>query len=260
MPKPALLALAVALAAIAPSPASRADSRLRLPYPEFFGDVPAATYDDSRERVGGAQLRIEQLESGNVRILSRSGIEDGAHTIAFAEMTPVDSGRSLEIVLQESRSVDPAGVSLGVMRIDHRKGVATCSGGAAGDVETVEFSLPAGDRVANVPLNLLFLPLVRGDREELTFQIFLCRGGPRLMDFHARVVPVPDASGELIEVRYGPDFGFLSTLASGLIPHLSVWFDPRSPHSWAAHRLPLYSKGPEVFVIRDGVPSAWLGR
>jgi hypothetical protein len=260
MPKPALVALALALAAMAPSAASRAESRLRLPYPEFFGEVPAATYDDSRERVGGAQLRIEQLDTGNVRIVSRSGIEDGAHTVAFAEMAPVESGHALEILLQESRSVDPAGVSLGVMRIDHRKGMATCSQGTGADAETLEFPLPVGDRVANVPLNLLFLPLVRGDRKDLSFQIFLCRGGPRLMDFNARVVPDPEAHGQLIEVRYGPDLGIMSTLASALIPHLSVWFDPRSPHSWAAHRLPLYSKGPEVFVIRDGVPSAWLGR
>jgi hypothetical protein len=24
------------------------------------------------------------------------------------------------------------------------------------------------------------------------------------------------------------------------------------------HRLPLYAKGPEVFVVREGVPAAWF--
>jgi hypothetical protein len=124
---------------------------------------------------------------------------------------------------------------------------------------TKEAALPAGDRVANVPLNLLFLPLVQGDSKELSFQIFLCRGGPRLLDFEARVAPPNGTGGGLVEVRYGPDFGVISMIARGLIPHLSVWFDPRSPQSWAAHRVPLYSKGPEVFVIREGVPSRWLG-
>ena len=60
-------------------------------------------------------------------------------------------------------------------------------------------------------------------------------------------------------MRYGPDFGtVISMIAQGLIPQLSFWFDPEASDPWIAHRLPLYSKGPEVFVIRDGVPASWL--
>ena len=257
VPKLRLLAFTLAIAAL--GPASRADSGLRLPYPDFFGDIPAATYSDTRVRVGNANLKVEKLESGNVRILSESGIEDGAGTLAFAELAPVDSGRALQLVVQESRSVDPDGVPLGVMRIDHRNGVATCTSMSGEASQTRKVALPAGDRVANVPLNLLFLPLVQGDSEQLSFQIFLCRGGPRFMDFEARLAPPNGTGGGLVEVRYGPDFGVISTIARGLIPQLSIWFDPRSPQSWAAHRVPLYSKGPEVFVIREGVPSRWLG-
>jgi hypothetical protein len=44
------------------------------------------------------------------------------------------------------------------------------------------------------------------------------------------------------------------------MPKLSMWFDRRVSNPWIAHRIPLYSKGPEVFVIRDGVPSAALRR
>ena len=47
-------------------------------------------------------------------------------------------------------------------------------------------------------------------------------------------------------------------LARQIAPKLSFWFDPRSPHEWVAHRLPLYSGGPEVTVVRDDVPSATL--
>jgi hypothetical protein len=238
MPKRRLLAFTLAFAAL--GPASRADSGLRLPYPDFFGEIPAATYDDTRVRVGSANLKVERLEGGNVRILSESGIEDGARTLAVAEL-------------------DPAGVPLGVMRIDHHNAVATCTSGVGERSQTSEIALPDGDRVANVPLNLLFLPLVQGDSEQLSFQIFLCRGGPRFMDFEARLAPPNGTGGGLVEVRYGPDLGLVSMIARGLIPQLSIWFDPRSPQSWAAHRVPLYSKGPEVFVIRDGVPSRWLG-
>ena len=58
--------LVFTLAITALGPASRADSGLRLPYPDFFGEIPAATYDDTRVRVGSANLRVEKLESGNV--------------------------------------------------------------------------------------------------------------------------------------------------------------------------------------------------
>jgi hypothetical protein len=43
-----------------------------------------------------------------------------------------------------------------------------------------------------------------------------------------------------------------------MIPRLSFWFDPTTPTPWLAYRLPLYSKGPEVLVVRDGVPTRWL--
>jgi hypothetical protein len=95
----------------------------------------------------------------------------------------------------------------------------------------------------------------------VNFQFFMCRGGPRLLDFEARVAARNGSKrgGNLVEVRYGPDFGaVVSLIAQGLIPQLSFWFDPDAQDAWIAHRLPLYSKGPEVFVIRDGVPANWL--
>ena len=59
-------------------------------------------------------------------------------------------------------------------------------------------------------------------------------------------------------MTYEPDLGFVSTLAGDWLPKLSFWFDPRATNPWVGHRVPLYSKGPEVLVIRDGVPAAWL--
>jgi hypothetical protein len=48
-------------------------------------------------------------------------------------------------------------------------------------------------------------------------------------------------------------------VAQRFVPKLSFWFHPDEPHRWIAHRLPLYGKGPEVFVVRDGVPADWFG-
>jgi hypothetical protein len=60
-------------------------------------------------------------------------------------------------------------------------------------------------------------------------------------------------------VRYGPDFGIASMVARNFVPKLSIWYAPDAPHSWLAHRVPLYGKGPEVFVIREGIPPRRLG-
>ena len=77
------------------------------------------------------------------------------------------------------------------------------------------------------------------------------------MDFHASVVRRESSSAEnpdLVEVRYEPDLGMLvSFVARAVTPKLSFWFDPASPARWLAHRMPLYSDGPDVFVVRQGV-------
>jgi hypothetical protein len=239
---------------------ARAESSLRLPYPTGFGSIPAATYDEDYRRVGDAQIAIENLEDGRVQLVVASGIDGGARTIARAEFAVVGDSQSLKLLRQESRSFDTNGVALGVLSIDHVNGVGSCAAPDGDDMHVEKIALPAHDRVANVPLNLLFQPLVDGTTKEVEFQVLLCRFGPRLVDIDAKVVPqANDSTGSLVEVEYVPNLGgFVSTIAQRWLPRLSVWFDGARGHDWVAHRVPLYSKGPNVFVIREGVPSSWL--
>ncbi len=251
---------AMGFAALAAS-TSHAESALRMAYPEMYGVIPASTYDTQQQRVGDARIVVEKLDDGSIRLFSESGITDGARTIASAVLAPVEGGGWLRPVLQQSRSFDPQGVLLGVLSVDHRTGTASCSKPNGDGMKVDSLPLPSSDRVANVPLTLLFLPLVRAETQELRFQLFLCGSGPRFVDFVASVAPgAADASGgHVIEVAYGPDFGrLLSLVARHLTPKLSFWFDPAAPHRWMGHRLPLYLKGPEVFVVREGVPAAWF--
>lgn len=207
--------------------------------------------------MGNAGLLIEKHEDGSVIMSLEEGFTSGARTQVRARLEPVGDGM-LAPVHQESRSFDPDGTPLGVLTIDHEASLATCTS-PQGEVR--EVSLPQGDRVANSTLNLLLLPLVRGELEEMDFQLFLCRGGAKLVDFVANLAPASrqHGSGKVVEVRYGPDLGFASLIARSFIPKLSVWFDTSAPYKWLAHRLPLYGGGPEVFVIRNGVPLRWLG-
>ena len=172
----------------------------------------------------------------------------------------MEAGVSLRPVHEQSRSFDPEGKPLGVLSIDHVMARASCLSPKG---ELKELELPTEDRVANVPLNLLFIPLARGEVENVEFQLMTCSFGPRLLNFEAAVAPngngSRNGSGHVVEVRYKPDLGIISFMAKSMIPKLSVWFDPDASSPWLGHRIPLYTKGPEVFVIREGVPREWLG-
>ena len=259
--KGSLFALAALLISTGPV---FADSELMLPYPTSFGKIPAATFDAGRHRVGDANLEIERLEDGTVRIFAESGVDGGARTIATATLVPIVDTNLLRPVFQQSRTLDANDEPLSMMVIDHLGGEATCSRPQSngGGLHTQRVPLPSQDRIANVPLNLLFDPLVRGDVSTVEFQILLCRNNAKLVDFRARVVrrdDDADGSEQIVEVRYGPDFGaFFSLLANAVVPRLSFWFDPAASSPWIAHRMPLYADGPEVFVVRQGIETNTL--
>jgi hypothetical protein len=256
-----LLALAALLISTEPV---WADSDLMLPYPVSYGTIPAATFDAGRQRVGDANLRVEKREDGTVHIFAESGVDGGARTVATATLAPIVDTNLLRPIFQQSRSFGADNEPLGVMDIDHTTGEAICSRPQADGegMHTQRVPLPTRDRIANVPLNLLFDPLVRGEVSKVDFQILLCRGNAKLVDFRAKVVRREDGSDgseHLVEVRYGPDFGSVfSVLANAIVPRLSFWFDPASPSPWIAHRMPLYADGPEVFVVRQGIETNTL--
>jgi hypothetical protein len=66
--------------------------------------------------------------------------------------------------------------------------------------------------------------------------------------------------GRIVEVRYGPDLGkIMSWVASRLLPKLSVWFDANADGSYVGHRIPIYADGPDILVIREGIPPEAIG-
>jgi hypothetical protein len=250
------LALAISVGALSAAHPAASESAFALAWPASIGRVPATTYDDRGARLGAANLVMEQLPSGDIRVFSQSGENAGAHNVASAELVPIRAGESLRVVRQESRAFDVHGEPLGLLEVDHQARRARCMA-PDGSVRS-ELELPAEDRVVNVPLNLLFLPLVRGETRELHFQFFLCRDRrAKLLNFQAWVAQSQGRSGP-IEIRYAPELGLLSPLAGQLVPKLSFWFDARAPYGWVAHRLPLYTGGPEVLVVREGTSTAML--
>lgn len=232
---------------------ARAESALRLPLPDRFGEIDAGTFDAAGQRVGEAQIRLARLGDAQVELAARSGIEGSARSEVSARMQLVDGGRALRLLSQRSESFDTSGASLGVLSIDHERREARCGAPPGSGDEDAVVKLAERDRVVNVPLNLLFQRLVTGEVPELDFEVLLCRFGARVIEAHARIATPATAQGGLVEVRYELDLGLLSAVAAPFLPTLSFWFDRESPGAWVAHRMPLFSKGPTVLVVRSDV-------
>jgi hypothetical protein len=164
------------------------------------------------------------------------------------------------LVEQRSQATRSDGVSLDLLVIDHDRGRASCypAKGAPGEARHID--LPDDDRVVNVPMQLLFQPLVSGEVDRVQFQIVLCRKGPVIHSMVAIPGPRDKRHGrEVLEVRYGPDIGSaLSFLASRLLPRFSFWFDGEAGE-YLGHRMPLHTKGPEVLLVRQGLQPPDLG-
>ncbi len=238
------------------SRAAAAESELVLPLPDRFGAIEAGTYDETGQRVGDAKLEVTRLPNGDVRLEARSEASGSSQTVVTAQLRPTADGRGLRLSSQTSRSKDEQGNDLGLLAIDHLKREASCAvPGSNGERQRLE--LPARDRVVNVPHNLFFQPLARGEIDELAFQLLLCRTGARLIDVKAKVAQDSD---NVIEVRYDMQLGpLLSRLAAPFMPRLSVWFDPTEDGDWVGQRFPLFSKGPTVIVLRHGFDPELVG-
>jgi hypothetical protein len=230
---------------------------LVLPRPIEIGTFSAGTYDGDGQRIGTSKLVFEEHDGRRVRVRVEISTNGGGRMEASAELESVPDG--LRLLEETSQSFDAAGAAFPLLHVDHVSGVATCTPPPGSGERFRRIDLSADERIVNVPFNLLFLPLVLGRTEELDFQIFICDLGGRAIDFVARARPVHGDDGTgLVEVRFHPDFGMLSWLASVASPNLTFWFDKSRQGRYLAHRIPLYPGGPEVLVAREGVTPATL--
>src|SRR5262245_35332192 len=89
------LALAISVGALSAALPAHAESAFVLAWPPNLGRVPAVTYDERGTPLGNANLAVEQIDGGGIRIFSQSGEDRGAHNVSSAELMPVRAGQSL---------------------------------------------------------------------------------------------------------------------------------------------------------------------
>ncbi len=241
---------------LAPLP-SIAASDLRVPRELVFGNIAASTYDESGKRVGPASMRVENVADGRVRIEAISGFTGAEQTTVSALLEPTADGAALRPVWQESRSLNADGEPLGVLMVDHARGVGTCTPSDGSAPERVE--LPDDDRVANVVVSQLLGPLVAAREGSFDFAILICRPDARILAARAEVVGTAPSGdgGDLVEVETAVELGpVLGRLLAPFLPRVSMWFDPKDTVSWIGQRMPLFAKGPTVLVLRSDVAPA----
>ena len=236
------------------------ESLIRLPGFVDPDGVAATTFDRAGRAVGHSSFRVKPLAAGLRRMTVSLGIDAGGRNVSEVTLAPRASGGGLRIVEERSQSTRADGVRLDLLVIDHVAGRARCIPDVGGESAARTLALPARERVVNVPMQLLFQPLVRGEVEEVRFQIVLCTGGPKLQDMIAVLGPRLERDGRsVVEVRYGPDFGkTVAYFASRLLPSFAFWFDAKDG-TYLGHRMPLHSKGPEVLLVRSGLTPKDLG-
>jgi hypothetical protein len=243
------------------SPMSHAESVVNLPYPtpDAFGVTPASTFDETGKRVGDASIEISLREDGHVMLKMLSGYDDGARIVLDAELAPVTVAetRMLRVLHESSHSFDPDGKPLVRLDIDHVEEEASCTD-PEDKANRSTMPLPSPDRVVNVPLNLLLRPLGQNGLSTINTQTFFCLGGARVMGFNAVLQDKAEPNGapddHIREIRYEPDGkSFISWAAKAVAPKISFWMNTQDRGAYVGHRMPLYSKGPIVYVIADGV-------
>ena len=274
------LILVLVSASVMPDPLG-AESMFILEAPGIFEDIRATTFDDKGRAVGKSSFETVIDEAGAHHMSVTMAIEDGGRNVSEAILAPIpnavergeraDNSKGLTIgpigpapgfrILEErSQATRADGVSLDYLVIDHVMRRVSCYPPDRDLTKGRHVDLPREDRVVNVPMQLLFSPLVSRELETLRFQIALCRDGPALYKMVAVRGPMSHRAGrDVLEIRYGPDLGkTVAWFASRLLPRFSFWFDTRDG-SYLGHRMPLHRKGPRVLLVREGLTPPDIG-
>ena len=243
---------------------SAAESLIRLPRLSGPAGLAVTTFDPTGHAIGNSSFKVEELAEGLRKLTIKMAVHDGGQNLSEVTLAPVPPGQAgagdLRLVEERSQSTRADGVRLDLLVIDHVAGRASCIPDKGGAAAARHVDLPDRERVVNVPMQLLFQPLVQGEVEEIRFQLILCTDGPQLQEMIAVRGPGFVHEGrEIVEIRYGPDLGkAVAFFASRLLPSLSFWFDAKDG-AYVGHRMPLHRKGPDVVLVRSGLMPKDLG-
>lgn len=267
---PSLAAATVLSVVVGLSPDSaEAESSLALRAETALEPIGATTFDEAGRAIGRSSFEAWTEDDGSHRMRVTMRTDDGGRNVSQAVLAPIAGGLAgaattkdltLRVLEERSQSTTSDGRRLPLLVIDHRAGRVSCFDEGEPRSAGRHVEIEGDDRVVNVPMQLLFTPLVSGERDAIHFQIAACDEGPVLHDMIAiRGKTRTQAGRKIVEIEYGPDFGeAIAWLASRLLPSFSFWFDADSG-AYLGHRMPLHRKGPEITLVRQGLTPPEIG-
>jgi hypothetical protein len=228
-------------------------SALRLPFPTQFGEFDGETLDPEGARLGHARVSVARDPQGRIVVEGERGISGRESTRYHALLEPMDGGQLLRPLRQHTQTVDAQGATLAETLIDHETGLVTCT--TDGEHETLE--LAEEDRVSITSADFLLAPLARGEQDEITFQTLICAQGLHLVDVSARRtgrVVRPSEGTQVVEIEYKIKLNpIMALIARPFLPRILFWIDPAVSGPSVAQQVPLFPRGPTVFVVRRGI-------
>jgi hypothetical protein len=238
-----------------------AASSLRLPVPTEFGEFEGGTFDPEGAPLGHARVAVSRDAQERIVVEGDRGITGQETTRYHALLEPVDGGGMLRPLRQHTQTLDAKGVTLSETVVDHESGRGSCT--TDGKHETVE--LAEEDRVSIASADLLLAPLARGELDEVAFQTLICGQGFHLVDVSARRtgrVVRPSEQTRAVEIEYEVRLNpIMALIARPFLPRILFWIDPAVSGPSLAQQVPLFPRGPTVFVVRGGLaPGVFLAR
>ncbi len=228
-------------------------SALRLPFPTEFGEFEGETLDPEGAPLGLARVSVARDPQGRIVVEGERGIRGQESSRYQALLEPMDGGQMLRPLRQHTQTLDAQRATLAETVIDHESGQATCT--TDGKQETLE--LAEEDRVSIASADFLLAPLARGEQDELSFQTLICSQGLHLVDVSARRtgrVVRPSAATQVVEIEYKIKLNpIMALIARPFLPRILFWIDPAVSGPSVAQQLPLFPRGPTVFVVRRGI-------
>jgi hypothetical protein len=228
-------------------------SALRLSFPTHFGEFEGETLDPEGASLGAARVSVSRDPQGRIVVEGERGIRGQESSRYHALLEPMDGGQLLRPLRQHTQTLDAQGVTVSETVIDHQSSQGTCT--TDGKQETIE--LAEEDRVSISSADLLLAPLARGELDEVGFQTLICSQGLHLVDVSARRtgrVVRPSEGTQAVEIEYKIKLNpIMALIARPFLPRILFWIDPAVSGPFVAQQIPLYPRGPTVFVVRRGI-------
>jgi hypothetical protein len=240
---------------------------LLAPASSRAGDLDFPTTDftlrsaDGEHIIGHAHFGVATDTGGLTTIRGEYRYLNGTYDIDQSTVRP-GVGGNLPTLVRTDHSFFLANGSLDrESHIEFVEGTGACTVYVNGkpQVSSAKFDFPADTFAGDTVILPLRRYVAAGGKGSLTFHVFNCIPGPKLLKVTASAsAPAPwnYYPGNLIQVDVKPDFGWINLVIAPFLPQIRAWFDPSDDSFFVGGETARYYKGLKYMMVRVGPGNA----